>query len=182
MEVPIAVPLRVPSSEIRRRSTYDDEEEEIDIGAASVEPSHLKQNTDILGLGLSPPSDIPSSGRFQMGKYRDDLPDGVQAPILSSSPQSMKSRMDNEPPLRTIPETPWQPQRRASYDLKRNRNLGRPGNRKRRDSLTAAFFGGDDVEGDLGYAAAADMENSTRKVIVERLEPVKANNPVFSWC
>ncbi|OAA59558.1 phosphatidylinositol 4-kinase type 2 subunit [Niveomyces insectorum RCEF 264] len=39
-----------------------------------------------------------------------------------------------------------------------------------------------DDEGDLGFAAAAGMENNRRKVIVERLEPVKSKNPVFTWC
>ncbi|CAK7209887.1 Phosphatidylinositol 4-kinase LSB6 [Sporothrix curviconia] len=40
----------------------------------------------------------------------------------------------------------------------------------------------EDVEGDLGYAAAEGMENNRRRVIVERLEPVKTKNPVFTWC
>ena len=40
----------------------------------------------------------------------------------------------------------------------------------------------DDLEGDLGYAAAEDMEHNQRKVIVERLETVKSKNPVFTWC
>lgn len=179
MEVPVAVPLRVPSSEARRRPTYD-EEEEIDIGAAAIASAPSIQNSDLLDLDLSPPSDIPSAGRFQMGRSQND---GVQVSILSSSPQSLKSRVEDEPALDTIPESPYHRQRRASYDLRHSRNLGRPTDgRKRGNSLSAAFFGGDDVEGDLGYAAASDMENATRKVIVERLETVKANNPVFSWC
>ena len=45
-----------------------------------------------------------------------------------------------------------------------------------------AEFYGDDLEGDLGYAAAEGMEANRRKVIMERLEPVKARNPVFTWC
>ncbi|KAJ9656749.1 Phosphatidylinositol 4-kinase LSB6 [Neophaeococcomyces mojaviensis] len=40
----------------------------------------------------------------------------------------------------------------------------------------------DDAAGDLGYAAATDMEGQKRKVIVERLEAVKSRNPVFTWC
>lgn len=47
-------------------------------------------------------------------------------------------------------------------------------------------FGGhdddDELEGDLGYAAAEGMEGNRRKVIVERLEAVKSKNPVFTWC
>ena len=44
------------------------------------------------------------------------------------------------------------------------------------------MYDGDDLEGDLGYSAAQDMEGRTRKVIVERLEAVKSKNPVFTWC
>jgi hypothetical protein len=43
-------------------------------------------------------------------------------------------------------------------------------------------YDGDDLEGDLGYAAAEGMEGNQRKVIVERLETVKSKNPVFTWC
>lgn len=180
MEVPVAVPLRVPSSETRRRPAYD--EEEIDIGAAAIASAPLIQNPDLLGLGLSPPSEIPSVSRF-LGRSRNHAPDGVHVSILSSSPQSIKSRAENEPPLNPISESPHQPRRGTSYDLKHSKNTGRPSDgRKRENSSSATFFGGDDVEGDLGYAAASGMENATRKVIVERLETVKSNNPVFSWC
>lgn len=40
----------------------------------------------------------------------------------------------------------------------------------------------DDIEGDLGYAAAEGMEGHQRKVIVERLVTVKSKHPVFTWC
>lgn len=40
----------------------------------------------------------------------------------------------------------------------------------------------EDMDGDLGYAAAEGMEGNRRKVIVERLETVKSRNPVFTWC
>lgn len=62
------------------------------------------------------------------------------------------------------------------------------GGHRKNDSLStvrnqAAFvFGSDDLEGDLGYAAAEGMEGNQRKVIVERLEAVKSKNPVFTWC
>ena len=63
---------------------------------------------------------------------------------------------------------------RASYDVPRY-------------SLESGGLGGGDedeagLEGDLGYAAAEGMEGNRRKVIVERLEPVKTKNPVFTWC
>ncbi|EPE10688.1 phosphatidylinositol 4-kinase type ii subunit alpha [Ophiostoma piceae UAMH 11346] len=64
----------------------------------------------------------------------------------------------------------------------------REGPRHHRAASLDNYFGdgsidnGDDVEGDLGYAAAEGMENNRRRVIVERLEPVKTKNPVFTWC
>lgn len=51
-----------------------------------------------------------------------------------------------------------------------------------RDHDPDAYLDEDDLDGDLGYAAAEGMEGNRRKVIVERLEPVKARNPVFTWC
>jgi hypothetical protein len=46
----------------------------------------------------------------------------------------------------------------------------------------SSYWDDEDVDGDLGYAAAEGMEGNQRKVIVERLEPVKSKNPVFTWC
>ena len=37
-------------------------------------------------------------------------------------------------------------------------------------------------EGDLGFAAVEDRVGNRRKVIIERLEIVKAKGPVFTWC
>ncbi|ROT38634.1 phosphatidylinositol 4-kinase LSB6 [Sodiomyces alkalinus F11] len=51
-----------------------------------------------------------------------------------------------------------------------------------REHDSEANLAEDDLDGDLGYAAAEGMEGNRRKVIVERLEPVKARNPVFTWC
>jgi hypothetical protein len=44
------------------------------------------------------------------------------------------------------------------------------------------FVGDDDDDGDLGYAANEDLDGNRKRVIVERLEMVKAKNPVFTWC
>ena len=61
--------------------------------------------------------------------------------------------------------------------------------RRNRSNSTRTASGGaydydyeDDAAGDLGYAAASDMEGQKRKVIVERLEAVKSRRPVFTWC
>ena len=37
-------------------------------------------------------------------------------------------------------------------------------------------------DGDLGFAAVEDRTSSRKKVIIERLEIVKAKGPVFTWC
>ncbi|KAI5294773.1 phosphatidyl inositol kinase, partial [Ascosphaera acerosa] len=65
---------------------------------------------------------------------------------------------------------------------------GRRGRRDRdarydQDAARGLLFNADDLEGDLGYAAAEELERrATRKVIVERLETVHSKNPVFTWC
>lgn len=78
---------------------------------------------------------------------------------------------------------------RFSFDF--SRSLPRPGNRGRSNStrsgnrhtnMNYGAFGDDDLEGDLGYSAASDMEGHKRKVIVERLETVKGSTPFFTWC
>lgn len=97
MEVPIAVPLRVPSSEARRRREADlergfDEEAEIDIGAA-VASAPLPREHDL--LGLSPPrSEIPSSMRLGMSRThslqsnQSGSSSNHNGDILSASPLS----------------------------------------------------------------------------------------------
>ncbi|KAK8172543.1 hypothetical protein BKA80DRAFT_263233 [Phyllosticta citrichinensis] len=73
-----------------------------------------------------------------------------------------------------------------SYDGPR-RARPSPESRRRRFSFSVrgggpVVYGGDDDEGDLGFAAAEDMEGNRKRVIVERLETVKSKNPVFTWC
>lgn len=78
---------------------------------------------------------------------------------------------------------------RFSFDF--SRSLPKAGNRGRSNSTRSGIrqaamnyggMGDDDLEGDLGYAAANDMEGHNRKVIVERLETVKGGTPFFTWC
>lgn len=182
MEVPIAVPLRVPSMDARQQSIV---QEEMDIGA-SVASAPLPLNHDLLDLGLSPPSDIPSAGRFHMGKALNDTDshDGASSPqsisegVRRSEEESHPSRLYQSEDL-----SQSKGKSRMSYERKQSLNANAIMNgRKRGGSVSGGIFAGDDIEGDLGYAAASEMENSTRKVIVERLEAVKSNNPVFSWC
>ena len=74
---------------------------------------------------------------------------------------------------------------RFSFDFSRSSPTRRTRHSKSfstRRGSNARLDEGDDLEGDLGYAAAGNMEGSQKKVIVERLEAVKSKNPVFSWC
>ncbi|CAZ80198.1 unnamed protein product [Tuber melanosporum] len=185
MEVPVAVPLRVPTtSDARHRRGHDlergfNEQVEMDIGAAASS-APLSREIDILGLGLSPPRyEIPSSVR--LGISRTTSIGSRRAGIRSGAPGSPRpQRLDYK-----------------SFDAgSRNgpsRRKDAPGlldPRRRRFSLTGGLGGGpprnvyndDDAEGDLGYSAVGGSESAQRKVIVERLEAVKSRNPVFTWC
>ena len=79
---------------------------------------------------------------------------------------------------------------RMSYDESHHsrRHRGNLDSKRRRFSFSTRHssnhlsMGDDDLEGDLGYAANEDMEGNRKRVIVERLEMVKAKNPVFTWC
>jgi hypothetical protein len=100
MEVPVAVPLRVPTtSDARHRRGHDlergfNEQVEMDIGAAASS-APLSREIDILGLGLSPPRyEIPSSVRLGISRTTSigssnggELSD-QQSALIPSSPQS----------------------------------------------------------------------------------------------
>lgn len=181
VDVPVAIPLRGPSTEAQKRKVrsyenydkhdgYDTDNEEMDIGAAMSLPSGPEN--DLLGLGSSP-GDLPNPNRFELR----DRESG--APKANGSPATMGSY----------------PFSRESIDgLSQTRDAGwpdlppRPGRHHKNSSVSSSrggahlIFSSDDLEGDLGYAAAEGMEGNQRKVIVERLEAVKSKNPVFTWC
>lgn len=199
VEVPVAVPMRVTSSEMRRRT--DEEfhkaiEEEMDIGAANSSSAPV---TDLLGLA-TPPTDLPHPGRFELsGITTDTAIDETQSMeedslvmnggTASSSPT--RARYGRPKMSRANVGTSYPGPQRPNSTLnaygssKRERRYSYATVMGRRNSSLAQQMYGyddDDVEGDLGYAAAEGMEGNQRKVIVERLEPVKARNPVFTWC
>lgn len=195
VDIPVAIPLRVPSTEMqhRRAKSQDqvEEEEEMDISAA-ISPQPGPQH-DL--LNLSPPTrEMPNPNRFELSRGRGSS-ERDQAGERTTSPVSV-----NTPPFGNMNDlgesgrelaSSWTPgpprpdarRHKSSVDLARR---GRGPSRKqaspqhRRES--ALLFGGDDLEGDLGYAAAEEMEGHERKVIVERLEAVKSKNPFFTWC
>ncbi|PHH54131.1 U3 small nucleolar RNA-associated protein 21 -like protein [Ceratocystis fimbriata CBS 114723] len=199
VDVPVAVPMRSTSSEIHRRQKsagLDD----FDISGAHPEP-------DLLGLGS--PSEMPNPGRFELAtspppstssprpdqqqqqqstvpNYTRYGPQPYQARLNMYSPDRHGSSSSTAPPLPASTAAPPASARANSHQ--RRYSYATAATRKTTNNIAHQLYGGldgyedDDIEGDLGYAAAQGMEGQMRKVIVERLEPVKSRNPVFTWC
>ncbi|KAJ6096506.1 hypothetical protein N7486_007252 [Penicillium sp. IBT 16267x] len=174
VDVPVAIPMRAPSTDMQRRQAmnYDNEEEEMDIGAANS--SHATPDHDLLGLGPSP-NDLPNPNRFELshGRSGGRATDSIGSPATMNDGDYARTTLDGAY-ARSLDGWPDLPARSNKH-------------RKHGGSLSFRVphintFGSDDLEGDLGYAAAEGMEGNQRKVIVERLEAVKSKNPVFTWC
>lgn len=162
VEVPVAVPIRVTSSELRRTA-------------------NVRQSMD--------EADIASSGRFEAASPGGEGAQSPHDPGLLHGPG---------PPARGAGSC--QGPSRAALNLYEPTRHGRRQQRRysfataaacrNSSSITQQLYGGDthdgydsdDLEGDLGYAAAEGQLGHQRKVIVERLEAVKTRNPVFTWC
>ncbi|CAL5868163.1 uncharacterized protein PFLUO_LOCUS2387 [Penicillium psychrofluorescens] len=179
VDVPVAIPMQATPSELQRRQvTNAEEEEEMDIGAAiSARPASER---DL--LGMSPPNELPNPNRFELSRGRSDTISDRDRTSIGSPATAVEYDFGGDRPTlhgthgrsldhgwATLPPRPNQKQRR------------RYGSVSVRGPQVNAF-GSDDLEGDLGYAAAEGMEGNQRKVIVERLEAVKSKNPVFTWC
>ena len=182
VDIPVAVPMRVPSAEMRRQRNADlqksIDEEEMDISAANT--SAAAQHHDLLGLS-TPPAELPNPNRFVLSRH-------------GSSSETIRPAEGHETPVtvdgatrnQSIRPGPTQSKTRLSFEEPRKlpglNNHRRRYSYSTRNGSTSFLYDGDDLEGDLGYAAAEGMEGSQRRVIVERLETVKSKNPVFSWC
>ncbi|KAJ5084031.1 hypothetical protein NUU61_008610 [Penicillium alfredii] len=177
VDVPVAIPMRAPSSDRQRQQTmnYDPENEEMDISAAVSAQRNAEGEGDLLEPD-STPSELPNPNRFELSRGHT-TGENNQTETLIGTPKT-----DGRP-------------RRPTMHGSHGRSLdGWPSlpprptkHRKNGGSLSFRIphvntFGSDDLEGDLGYAAAEGMEGNQRKVIVERLEAVKSKNPVFTWC
>ncbi|KAK1755744.1 phosphatidylinositol 4-kinase lsb6 [Echria macrotheca] len=224
VDVPVAVPMRVTSSEMRRRAETDyfseNIQEEMDIGAAGGAVGNGNAPAvDLLSL-TTPPADLPHPGRFEMSSSMtlpeepSSAPDGSGPSSVNGVPVSSSVPIDGhlQPghPTAHHGGRPQLPRTSLSHGPPRSLNMYSPdrqrehqrrfsfataAGRRNSNSIAAQLFGGDhgrasyeyvgdddELEGDLGYAAAEGMEGNRRKVIVERLEPVKSKNPVFTWC
>lgn len=194
VDIPVAVPMRVTSSEFRRRTNNArDSIDEMDIGAIASSAPANGTDVDLLGVA-SPPADMPHPGRFEMTTPSGEdarSPDEVPVnPMNGKRPATLK-KSDSEPHgiSGPHPRMSYQGPSRAGLNLyapsRHNRRYSHAAlAAKRTTSIAQQLYGNaideDDLDGDLGYAAAEGMDGIHRKVIVERLEMVKAKNPVFS--
>lgn len=196
VDVPVAIPLRAPSTEINRKKTRIDDEE-MDIGASyKSAPIQRQPQHDLLG---SPTPELPNPNRFELTRNDSNADLGDIGEETGTSPMLFANEHEyvdnhsrgaryNPSGHSTLPARPSaKGKTRFSFDF--SRNTPKSHNRRQRSLSTRSGAGynpqayeGDDLEGDLGYAAASDMEHHQRKVIVERLETVKSKNPVFTWC
>lgn len=195
VDIPVAVPMRVPSAEMRRRHDLglqmNVQEEEMDISTANASAPQ----PDLLGLGLTsptPPADLPNPNRFELSSPRaSEDASGLQSPESPSSIMNAGQRDITRAGQIKFSDRPGQfnhSRNRMSYDGPSRPQSYAPRRENRRFSFSTrargsvpALYDADD-DGDLGYAAAEGMEGNHRKVIVERLETVKSKNPVFTWC
>ncbi|KAF2109944.1 phosphatidylinositol 3 and 4-kinase-domain-containing protein [Lophiotrema nucula] len=192
VDIPIAVPLRTPSAEMRRKQAPNRqrpgaEHEEMDITAISTPPQ--KPQDDGL-LMASPPLD---ENRFNLSRESSSLDvrreqqaphtDPLSPATVQAVPWTSRTISADDPANGRPNHRP-----RMSYDAPRRLHVDTGAHRRqRRYSLSgrrghSAIFLGDENEGDLGYAANEDLDGNRKRVIVERLEMVKARNPVFTWC
>ena len=189
----MAIPLTRPSAEFsRRRNVTLPEQEEIDIGASRSSDSVSKPVQDLLG---SPTSELPNPNRFELARD-DDAADlgrvseettgatsiGVHA-FADLEAQQAKNNLSSSVQLPLRPSAKGKT--RFSFDFSQPSPMRRARHSKSFSAgrgSNSGLYEGDDLEGDLGYAAAGNMEGSQKKVIVERLEAVKSKNPVFTWC
>jgi phosphatidylinositol 4-kinase type 2 len=195
VDVPVAIPMRAPSAEIKRK-TVRIEQDEMDIGASYSTPRQAPQ--DLLG---SPTTELPNPNRFELTREDStaDLGNSLDQPV---SPMPIpepnfddyaREARDNLSSTLHLPARPHaKGKTRFSFDFSRSMpksggSSSAAGRRQRSMSTrsgakvpTLQYDDGD--EGDLGYAAASGMEANKRKVIVERLETVRGKGPYFEWC
>ncbi|KAL4941258.1 hypothetical protein BDV06DRAFT_212797 [Aspergillus oleicola] len=170
VDVPVAIPLCGPSTEAQRQkirsydNRYDPDNEEMDIGAATS-----MADEDLVGLS-SPPGELPNPNRFELSRGRTSRDSGRPQTASSTDYGFSRDSADGLSP-------------RRNGDRNWPSLPPRPGNKHQKHSSLSSTRGAhliwssDDLEGDLGYAAAEGMEGNQRKVIVERIEAVKSKNP-----
>jgi phosphatidylinositol 4-kinase type 2 len=192
VDVPVAVPLRTQSSEIRRhKSSSNHHPEEMDISAAGASSS--KPNHDLVKLGNSPAGKSDQSNRFNISRQSSAVDVTQDGDVTEHGTTSGTLSPPNVRAMSTSPlddaERTLRPNHHSRMSFDESRSLRSQVRHARRLShaarLSPVAKGStvDDVdEGDLGYAVAQGREANRKRVIVERLETVKGKNPTFDWC
>ena len=191
VDIPVAIPLRTPSAEMRRQQLQEamkrnTDEDEMDISSVQ-RPNGLKAQEDLLKLSTGAGS-LPSPNRFALSHSSN----GFDSPVFLDEPEtpatihgdSNLSRVDRRDFINgtAIRPSNTRSKTRVSFDISHRKHGSFSGGRDSSLPRYGAYYDGDDADGDLGFAAAEETEGNTRKVIVERLEAVKSKNPVFTWC
>ncbi|KAG6182081.1 hypothetical protein E4U27_002012 [Claviceps purpurea] len=211
VDVPVAVPMRATSSEMRRNSILGDSMDEADIASsATVTQDTTSTNTntnntattatistDLLGLQTAPPVEMPRSSRFDEVSSSSLDEDGTtrsrssqeRGRLTNGGTDRNVSGGNGAAPSRTQLNVYEPPRHGARHQRRYSVPSPTGAARQSNGSIAQQLYGdsqdvydGDDLEGDLGYAAAEGQMGNRRKVIVERLEAVKSRNPVFTWC
>ncbi|KAL8868810.1 MAG: hypothetical protein Q9174_004738 [Haloplaca sp. 1 TL-2023] len=157
--------------------------------ASAPQPQH-----DLLGLSV-PGGDLPNPNRFALSRTSSSTALDVEAADLAT-PATVEGVtfdhdvevLESKKQLGSGASRPNPTRSKTRMSFEGHRKQLSTGSQRRRYSFTARhgnhpfLYDVDDLEGDLGYAAAEGMEGNQRKVIVERLETVKSKHPVFTWC
>ncbi len=202
--------MRTTSAEMSRHKPRHDQPqpEEMDIGASYASAPARQPDFDLLE---SPTTELPNPHRFDLtredsaadlGRVSTDPELSSTAPNFDVSDYAREAHGSLGHQSSTLPTRP-KSKNRFSFEFPRHAPSNSASDQKDKDrsrrqrsmSTKSAFAGGgkhktapnvmyDDFdEGDLGYAAASDLDNThKRKVIVERLETVKSKKPFFTWC
>ena len=181
VDIPVAIPLRTPTTESHAytqdstRQQFIDDDDEMDIGAMQ-RPNAFRARENLLSFDTA--GSLPSPNRFELSR-ENSLSDPFDDPATPATIAG-DSRLNGIDRKDFINGTAMQS---GTNGISFDQNAVRE-SKKRRSSTGSrgSFYDSDDTEGDLGYVAATITEKNTRKVIVERLETVKSKNPVFTWC
>jgi hypothetical protein len=169
IDVPVAVPMRAASAEMRRRANAESNsaasaaaatkassdaiaEEEMDIGASSA-PATTGAGAvvDLLGIA-SPPADLPNPGRFELA-LTDDLPSPSPLSNTNADPLSdHNNTSSSRPHIARAPHThpralnvysPDRGQQQGGADYQETRfSFTTPASRRESNSLAAQLYGG----------------------------------------
>jgi hypothetical protein len=175
VDIPVAIPMRSSSAEMRHRhesKLRHQEEEEMDISTVNG-ISRVQAITPKV-------SDLPTPSRFDLS--RNPISTEMGGSIHHSPESSVLGFNDLTTAARAGAKDALNGAARGGHRKRDSYNRRQGSISHSRHGGHAWPYDGDDGDGDLGFVVAEDMEGSKRKVIVERLETVKSKNPVFTWC